>query len=164
MIADRLADLLAAMEREIAAFDACVAVQKEFSEAVQKRNWPGLEGSMARLDERFAEIRLVEAIRSEAEFRLREELGAQGTGIPSLLFLVPEPSRSLLSDLHRQLRVAAMRVRLENGSIGDYARANRSLLGEVLRELFPDKKGKIYGRSGRAVEPGHDAILLNTAM
>ncbi|HUX37713.1 MAG TPA: hypothetical protein VMV44_07385 [Rectinemataceae bacterium] len=164
MIADRLADLLSAMEREIAAFDACVAVQKEFSEAVEKRDWPGLETSMGRLDDRFAEIHRVETLRSDAETLLRNELGAPGTGIPSLLFLVPEPSRSLLSDMHRQLRVAAMRVRLENGSIGDYARANRNLLGEVLRELFPDKKGKIYGRSGRAVEPGHDAILLNTAM
>ena len=61
-------------------------------------------------------------------------------------------------------QVAAMRVRLENAAIGDYAKSSGELLGEVLRELFPDKKGKIYGPSGRAVEPGHDAILLNTAM
>jgi len=164
MNADRLADLLSAMEGEISAFEACVAVQKEFARAMEARDWPSLESAMGRLDERFAETRRLEARRDEAEAELRRELGAPGEGISSLLFHVSEPSRTLLADQHRKLRVAAMRVRLENGAIGDYASASRNLLGDILRELFPEKKGKIYGRSGKAVEPGHDAILLNTAM
>lgn len=164
MNADRLADLMSAIEREIAAFDDCVAEQKEFSKAVERRDWPGLEASMGRLEERFAAVKEAEAARSSAEISLREELGAPGTGIPSLLFHVTEPMRTELADLHRRLRIAAMRVRLENGAIGDYSRASRDLLGDVLGEIFPEKKGKIYGRSGRALEPGHDAILLNTAM
>lgn len=164
MTADRLSDLLSAMEREISAFDECVAVQRDFARALEERDWPGLEAAMGAMEGRFSAIREVERERDEAEIRLREELGAPGSGIPSLLFSIPEPSRSLLADQHRRLRVAAMRVRLENGSIGDYAKASRDLLGEVLVEIFPDKKGKIYGRTGRALEPGHDAILLNTAM
>jgi hypothetical protein len=57
-----------------------------------------------------------------------------------------------------------MRARLENEGLGDYAMASRDLLGAVLEELFPDKKGKIYGRSGKAIQRGHDALLLNTAL
>lgn len=164
MNAERLADLLSAMQREIEAFDRCVAIQKEFAKAIEDRDWPGLEGAMGRLDRAFLEASAVEEERAAAEVGLRRDLRAPGSGIPSLLFQVPEPSRTLLADLHRQLRIAAMRVRLENGSIGDYARSSRDLLGEVLTALFPEKRGRIYGRSGRALEPDHDAILLNTAM
>ncbi len=57
-----------------------------------------------------------------------------------------------------------MRAKLENAALGDYAAASRDLLGAVLDELFPEKKGKIYGRSGRTIQPGHDALLLNTAL
>ena len=159
-----LAELLSAIEREIAGFEACVAIQKEFERAVEARNWPALELAMADLDDRFTEIGRLEEGRSSAEALFRADIGAPGEGIPGLLFHVTEPARSQLADLHRKLRVAAMRVRLENSAIGDYSRTSRDLLGEVLSELFPEKKGKIYGRSGRAVEPGHDAILLNTAM
>lgn len=164
MNATFLAELFAAIEREIGGFEACVAVQKEFEKAIEDRNWLALQAAMASLDDRFSEIGRLEERRSSAEALLRADIGAPGEGIPGLLFHVTEPARSQLADLHRRLRVASMRVRLENAAIGDYARTSRELLGEVLRELFPDKKGKIYGRSGRAVEPGHDAILLNTAM
>ncbi|HUX41863.1 MAG TPA: flagellar export chaperone FlgN [Rectinemataceae bacterium] len=164
MNATFFADLVAAIEGEIAGFEACVAIQKDFEKAIEARNWPALENAMACLDEGLAEIGRLEERRASAEALFRASIGAPGAGIPGLLFHVTEPARSQLSDLHRRLRVAAMRVRLENASIGEYARSSRDLLGEVLRELFPEKKGKIYGRSGRAVEPGHDAILLNTAM
>ena len=30
--------------------------------------------------------------------------------------------------------------------------------------LFPEKKGRIYGRSGRAVQPDRGAILLDAAL
>ncbi len=57
-----------------------------------------------------------------------------------------------------------MRAKLENAALGDYAAASRDLLGAVLDELFPEKKGRIYGRSGRTIQPGHDSLLLNTAL
>ncbi|MDA8408848.1 MAG: hypothetical protein M0001_00490 [Treponema sp.] len=164
MNATFLADLLAAIESEIGGFEACVAVQKDFEKTIEARDWMALQAAMASLDGCLAEIARLEECRAGAEALLRADIGAPGEGIPGLLFHVTEPARSQLSDLHRRLRVAAMRVRLENAAIGDYAKSSGELLGEVLRELFPDKKGKIYGPSGRAVEPGHDAILLNTAM
>jgi hypothetical protein len=77
---------------------------------------------------------------------------------------VPEPERTQLTDLFRRLKLAAMRAKFENASAGDYAQGNRDLLRAVLEELFPEKKHRMYGRSGKPVQPDLDALLLNTAL
>ena len=62
---------------------------------------------------------------------------------------MPEPERGELTDLYRRLKLAAMRAKFENASAGDYAAGNRDLLRAVLEELFPEKKHRMYGKSGQ---------------
>jgi hypothetical protein len=57
-----------------------------------------------------------------------------------------------------------MRAKFETFSAGEYAVGNRDLLKAVLEELFPEKKHRMYGKSGKAVQPDLDALLLNTAL
>jgi hypothetical protein len=164
MAHEKLETLMTAMEREAEAFDNCIEAQRKFAQALESRDWPGLTRAMEALEERSREISRVEADRITAESFMRLDLGLERGGILEIAMAISEPERTRLTDLHRRLRISAMRVRLENGSLGDYAAASRSLLGTVLEELFPEKKGNIYGKSGRVVHPGHDAILVNTAL
>ena len=78
--------------------------------------------------------------------------------------LISEPERSELTDLYRRLKLAAMRAKFENASAKDYAMGNRDLLRAVLEELFPEKKHRMYGKSGKTIQPDLDALLLNTAL
>ena len=105
-----------------------------------------------------------ESERTEAFERLRAQAGCDGGGIYRVALLVSEPERSELTDLYRKLKLAAMRAKFENASAGDYAAGNRELLRAVLEELFPEKKHRMYGKSGRTVQPELDALLLNTAL
>jgi len=159
-----LEGLMGAMRREAEAFDHYVEGQREFEKAMLARDWPGLERAMARLEGSSAEITDAEATRASFETFYRLETGIMTGSTTALAFAIPEPERSAFTDLHRRLRVAAMRARLENDSLGEYATASRNLLGAVLEELFPEKKGRMYGKSGRTVQPGHDALVLNTAL
>lgn len=166
MMLETVAALAAALEAEIATFDAFAEGQRAFSAAIQSRDWLALERSSKLLESLSAHLGAVEGERAEAEASLRRELGLSGRdeGFYRLVQLVPEPERGALADLFRRLKIGAMRAKFENRAAGDYASANRELLGSVLEELFPEKKGRIYGRSGRAVQPDRGAILLDAAL
>jgi hypothetical protein len=154
----------AAMSAEIACFEAYVAAQRSFSAALRARDWTALQTAIGIQDELARAISAKEGERAEAFERLRAEAGCEGGGIYRVAQLVSEPERSELTDLYRRLKLAAMRAKFENASAGDYAAGNRELLRAVLEELFPEKKHRMYGKSGKAVQPELDALLLNTAL
>ena len=155
--------LSAAMTAEIACFEAYIAAQRSFSAAVKARDWIALQTAIGIQDDLAHAITDQEGARVEAFELLRAQTGCEAGGLYRVALLVGEPERSDLTDLYRRLKLAAMRAKFENASAGDYAAGNRDLLRAVLEELFPEKKHKIYGRSGKTVQPGLDAILLNTA-
>jgi hypothetical protein len=156
--------LSGAMSAEIACFEAYVAAQRTFSAAVKARNWTALQAAIGIQDELARAIADKESARAEVFERLRAQTGCDAGGIYRVALLVPEPERTELTDLYRRLKLAAMRAKFENASISDYAAGNRDLLRAVLEELFPEKKHRMYGKSGRTVQPDLDALLLNTAL
>lgn len=156
--------LAAAMEGEIVCLEAYVEGQKAFATALKDRDWGSLQAAMDGLEARARNLQAVETLRVEAEAALRRETGCPDGGLYRLALSVPEPERTELTDLFRKLKVTAMRAKFENVSASSFARENKDLLGGVLEELFPEKRGKIYGRSGHALPAGHDSLVLNTAL
>ena len=152
------------MSSEIACFDAYLAAQRSFDAAVKERDWTSLQTAIGIQDELAAAIADQESKRAEAFERLRSETGCEGGGLYRVALLVPEPERTELTDLFRRLKLSAMRAKFVNAATGDYAASNRDLLRAVMEELFPEKKHRIYGKSGRTVQPELDAVLLNTAL
>jgi hypothetical protein len=161
---DNVHALSGAMTAEIACFEAYVAAQRSFTAAMQARDWTALQTAIDRLDALAGAVAEKESERAEAFEILRAQTDCDAGGIYRLALLVPEPERSELTDLYRKLKLTAMRAKFENASAGDYAAGNRELLRAVLEELFPEKKHRTYGKSGKAVQPDLDALLLNTAL
>lgn len=181
MTLDAATALSASMEAEIDIFDAYVEAQAAFASSLRERDWKSFEESTNLLESLSTDLSATEAERCRAEGTLRVaiafdrgevgfdrnetfEASTSSEGFYRLIRSVPEPERTRLADRFRQLKICVMRTRFENQAVGDYAVANRELLGQVLEELFPEKKGRIYGRSGHAVQPGRDAILLDAAL
>lgn len=155
--------LAGAMRTEIACFEAFVAAERSFAGALRDRDWIALQTAMDMIDDIMRAVAEREGVRAEAFELLRSQLGSEDESFYRVALRVPEPKRSELTDLFRQLKLAAMRARFETAAANDYATSNRELLRAVLEELFPEKRGRIYGRSGQPVQPGLDALLLNRA-
>jgi hypothetical protein len=153
-----------AMSAEIACFEAYMAAQRSFSAAVQARDWIALQTAIGVQDELARAIAEQESARTEAFEFLRAQTGCEVGGLYRIALLVPEPERTELTDLYRRLKLSAMRAKFENATVGDYAAGNRDLLRAVLEELFPEKKHRMYGKSGKSIQPELDALLLNTAL
>jgi hypothetical protein len=157
------AALAAEMRAEIACFEAFVAAERSFASALRDREWIALQTAMDLIDDIMRAVAEREGFRAEAFELLRSQVGCEGEGLYQVALRVPEPERSELTDLYRKLKIAAMRARFESAAATDYASSNRELLRAVLEELFPEKKTRIYGRTGLVAQPGLDAVLLNKA-
>jgi ribosomal protein L16 Arg81 hydroxylase len=156
--------LAAAMRAEIACFEAFIAAERSFASAIRERDWVSLQTAMDLMDEITRAVADREGVRAQAFELLRSELGCEEESLYRVALRVQEPERSELTDLYRRLKLAAMRARFETAATNDYATSNRELLRAVLEELFPEKRGRIYGRTGQTVQPGLDALVLNTSL
>ena len=164
MSQETVESLIAAMAAEVACFEAYVAAQRSFNTALHERDWVALQSAMGLVDDISHALAARESARAEVFELLRAELGCEASGLYRLALLVSEPQRSDLTDLYRKLKITAMRAKFEIASASDFASTNKNLMQAVLEELFPEKKGRIYGRSGKAVQPGMDSLVVNAAL
>lgn len=161
---ESVAKLVSSMEGEVDCLEEYIAGQKAFAAALRDREWVGLQAAMDELEALSRKLGDFELLRYQAEAAIRAETECIDQGFYRLALLIQEPERTALTDLYRRLKLTAMRAKFENNASESYASGSKDLLGAVLEELFPEKRGRIYGPSGRAVAAGHDSLVLNTAL
>jgi len=150
---------------EAAALEKYLEERKVLSDAIRRRDWSALQDVLLRIEG----IALLAEATERNRSALWEEILADN-GLPSdssvyrLALGVPEPERSMLSDAYRRLKVAALRARVENEALGEYVGETAGTIRSVVEELYPEQKGRIYGRSGHAVAAGARPIVLDTAL
>ncbi len=150
---------------EAAALEKYLEERKVLSDAIRRRDWSALQDVLLRIEG----IALLAEATERNRSALWEEILADN-GLPSdssvyrLALGVPEPERSMLSDAYRRLKVAALRARVENEALGEYVGETAGTIRSVVEELYPEQKGRIYGRSGYAVAAGARPIVLDTAL
>ncbi len=138
---------------------------RELQSAVIGRDWRALEEYMSRLNVRSGELSELERQRHDAYRRVREQLGLDGDdGFFEVLTRLENGSRSRLAELYRNLKVAVMRLAGQNGNLESYVSASSETLEQVLGELFPQRKGTIYGRSGVATAKDSRAFVVNRTL
>jgi hypothetical protein len=158
-------ELIEAMRDEIACFDDFSREQMAMSRAVRERDWVSLQKSLVTLESIAALIQGAEARREGILSELCRETDVAGEdGFYRFATWIGEPSRTALTDAYRALKVAALRVRIENDALGSSIDDARELLSGIFDELFPDRRGKLYGRTGRAVGRNLESVVVNTAM
>ncbi len=138
---------------------------RELQSAVIGRDWRALEEYMSRLNVRSGELSELERQRHRAYRELREQLGlGTGDGFYEVLTRLDNGPRSRLAERYRNLKVAVMRLAGQNGNLESYVAASSETLEQVLGELFPQRKGTIYGRSGAATAKDSRAFVVNRTL
>ncbi|MBU0936964.1 MAG: hypothetical protein KKI09_11525 [Spirochaetes bacterium] len=149
---------------EVAALDFFVEQQRQVSSAIRSRAWPELEKAMQQAQLAAAMV----ADEEEARLKVWRQL-ARDLNLPDdidarqLCALVPLEYRGMISGACRNLRVATMRAKLENDALRSFAGSMAGNLSSILHELFPERKGSIYGKSGALRAAGNAPIVLDTA-
>jgi len=84
-------------------------------------------------------------------------------GLRTALKEMPEDIRKLVNERHRVLRMAARRAKAENDALTTFVDRSASSLTAAIQALFPERKVKIYSRSGRQRDDRNGALVLDQA-
>ncbi|MBU0926861.1 MAG: hypothetical protein KKA67_03875 [Spirochaetes bacterium] len=165
MDTDRLMKFIGRTAYQVAALDAFVEEQRGVAGAVRARDWPRLEKALERAAAAAEAVSACEADRTESwhDFLAETGLPPDSTVFRASLSL-PLEYRSALNDAYRALRLSAMRARIENDTLSGFVGSAASTLRQAMEALFPERKGRIYGKSGRAQHVGSGALILDTAL
>ncbi|MBN2874129.1 MAG: hypothetical protein JXM71_03450 [Spirochaetales bacterium] len=162
---DKLTAFIERAENQIRALDGFVAEQRAVSGAVRARDWPGLEQALERATQAAEAVAEAEERRLEAWESFLHDLGQP---LDSTIFraslALPVEYRTMLNDSYRMLRLSAMRARIENEALSGFVGGAASTLRLAMETLFPERKGHIYGRSGRPNSAKAGALILDTAL
>lgn len=160
-----LQSLDSALSTQIELFETATEEHKLLQKAVYARDWGLLEYYLSQLQVRSGELVELEETRRKAYGQLREELGlGPDDAFYDVLTRLNNDTRSRLASLYRRLKVAVMRMSGRNASLENYVSASSETLEQVLSELFPQRKGTIYGRSGKASSRHGSAFVVNHSL
>ncbi len=129
---------------------------------VGRHDWEAVERDIAGLHNLTVEIESTEAARLEAYRLLKASLSITATQpFDQVVSRLPSPAREQLSDQHRALKIAIIRVKGAAGLLGYYVRTMADTRRAVLEELFPHRKGRMYSRSGRTRAAAEESLMLD---
>ncbi len=153
------------LDNQISLLDSAAEEHSALQKAVINRDWGTLEHSLSRLESRSHELEKLEEARQSAYRRLREECGlGESDTFYELLTRLENAPRSRLAEKYRMLKVAVMRLSGQNSTLAGYVSKSSESLEAVLAELFPQRKGTIYRRSGAASAREGSAFVVNQTL
>jgi len=150
---ERIVALLRALkdriDREAELFDALGQDVQRLRDGFQQKSWgpslaiaEGIERSSRAVEE-------ADAARDEAFARARDALGLPGEStLSAVLPHLPYLLRSEMEQSWRGLRMAVVRLKTATGRMRYSAETLASTLNDILEQVFPYRKGKIYSRRG----------------
>lgn len=159
---DHVEHVKEALEREVTALEELAASERELQPLLAQRDWVELEKQISVLNRQSEAAMAAEQERESAYKALKESLGAdEELRFYDVLEHLQVEERRELAELYRRLKVAVVQVRGVTGSLDTYVSVSTATVRGVLDELFPDQKGKIYSRSGRANRADERAMVLD---
>ena len=131
-------------------------------QTIGQRNWEDVEKGIAGLRNLAGGVETAEAARVEAFQQLKADLFLPAdAAFERVADSVAPAARDELRELHRRLKMAIVRVKGSSGLLGYYVRSALDARRQVLEELYPHRKGRLYSRSGRARATADESLMLD---
>jgi hypothetical protein len=147
--------------RETELLRAVEAAQKRVWDAVVRREWADFEALMAGMDRIGDELGRLEAERMGLVRELAADSGGGGEDFYAVVALLPPGERYDLAERYRGLKMAGLRVRVANESLLAYMAGIKGTMAGFIGAVFPDRKGRVYSRSGAVVPQDMRSMVLN---
>jgi len=136
-------------------------LQRGLQQAISKRQWTELSKEIEALRVLADKIEVLEEDRIQAYQLLKDSVHAAGReSFSEIVSHLPSGERDELLSLYRHLKAAVIRVKASAGLLNYYVQSMSDALRQILEELFPHRKGKMYSRTGKPKEPGDESIML----
>jgi hypothetical protein len=152
-------------ERELVAKIA--GIQALVRRSVINRQWLDFESHMETLGQIGAQFEALERerVRIFSSFsgggNTPGKAGEEAAGFYALASRFPPEERKAVTGVYRNLKTETMKVRIESDALMNYLTEASLLVSGFLEAAFPDRKGKIYSRSGAQIQADMRSMVLN---
>ncbi|MDR1971412.1 MAG: hypothetical protein LBQ46_05775 [Treponema sp.] len=149
--------------RETELLRGVAEAQKQVWDAVVKREWAGFEEILSMVGRISSDLEAVEGERKTLVGALAASSGGSDdeTGFYRLIAAFPQEERRELTAKYRELKMTGLRVRINNDNLLTYIAGVRATMSAFIETAFPDRKGRLYSRSGAVVPADMRSMVLN---
>ncbi|MBN2050840.1 MAG: hypothetical protein JW760_10380 [Spirochaetales bacterium] len=157
--------LLDLMAEEILLLEEFGSREEMVRSCVRQNNWSELNLTIQQLSPLAEKIEAVERLRDEAFTALKTGYGeSEDASFYHVVFHLPDRERDISVELYRKLKMAALRIQSITLCIDSYVRTVSGTVRQILEEIFPYQKGKIYSKHGGAMDIQAEPMVLNTSL
>lgn len=150
------------MQEEIVLLDLYSEREEELKTALYNRDWQGLEASIRTMSDISSSINRLDVARDRAFAALRSGAGLDaGCSFYRVVLALHEPERTRMTALYRQLKLATVRLKVRSAALDEYIRSEQGTLRNIIGELHPERRGRIYSRTGESCDTGSEPLVLN---
>ena len=153
------------MSDEIGLLERFCEAENELKRAIVENEWDSIERVIHGMKPIAAELEKVEWTRHDRFTALRNLLGEpEGAGFYQVAVRLPQQERESLADHHRRLKLTVLRIQAIGWTIDTHVRTISLTIHQILDELFPYRRGKIYSRRGDAAPARSNPMILNHSL
>jgi hypothetical protein len=145
------------LEAELLALVEAGSVQTLVAEAVTRRDWVDFDASIEAINEIRVRLEQLE----QERLALMPDVNVSSGGFYSFALRFPDDERQTLCGLYRQVKLEAARARFSADSLAACLGEARTLVSCLLDAAFPEKRGKIYGKTGVERNAGFGGIVID---
>lgn len=136
--------------------------QNRVRDCLLEKNWPDLERGLHNLEFKTNGLDHVEVQRHNLWQKIRHMVyPEQHADFHQVAARLPAERRERLGDLHRRIKVAALRLKGTTAGIDSFVQATSAVLRAVITDLTPNLRGRIYGRQGQPLTGEPVSLVLN---
>jgi hypothetical protein len=154
------------LERETELLRGIGETQKRVWNAALKREWTDFETFLTAIGRNAAELESLEDERKAVFGKISGVSGLSDdeTGFYRLIAPLPPDEQKKLTTKYRELRMAVLRVRINNENLLAYIAGIRGLMSAFIESAFPDRKGRVYSRDGAVTPQDMRCMVLNRSL
>jgi hypothetical protein len=147
----------AVLNAELEALIEAGTVQALVNEAVTRKNWLDFEASIRMAGQLAARIEELE----QERVALMKGVGGTIPRFYEYAMRFANDEREELCGLYRAVKFEAARLRFQVEALAHYLGECKTIVSGLLEAAFPERRGRIYGRSGVERNAGMGGIVLD---
>ena len=157
--AEQLIDIL---EKEIVLVKAFTEVENTIMDSVIINNWDVLESNIEQTQDISRDIEKLDKAREACIELLREEAEEDiNSHFYRLTVNLDTDIKNKLNDLYRDLKLSVLNLQNINWRIDSYVGTVTGIMKQTLKEIYPNRRGSLYSRSGILKEADNNPMVLN---
>jgi ElaB/YqjD/DUF883 family membrane-anchored ribosome-binding protein len=150
--------LISLMEKQKSILDEFSEASGEMRSSLHGRKWPELEIALKRLEHLAGQLEAVEGKRQTVTARL---VGDDQGGIENKIPKLSPDTRQRFQEVRSELKARLLTVRSRMRGISGYATSRGRLGRELMEELVPSTRGRMYDKRGRTASAGRDPLVVS---